>query len=770
MARAELDALHGRLHCGARRAALARERHQRCRIPQGRAVVFAADQVRLRSRRQRLERGRENAFGACAVARHGERRGNLRLGDRRGQRIELGIGDVAKIADRGGAISRQHVERIGEIGAAVLAHVRGVGDRVAQPVERELEGCLRHRDLAFARAGEEVRHVGIEPDVIPADAPQAERAVRILPRQQRLDRLAQLLIGGRIGRDRRVLGKIAQIEKRQRAARDLFRAAERITVERGEQPRRIERRQRADRERYRAGTRHEIGEHVARDREAFALGQWLDRPARHDASGRAHRERVTALQGKAARAADADPHRAVAGGRGGERHIGGATLLRAQGELQVRRGRKRVGARHHDGVVAGRPFDIVEVEMHRRAVARQQEARQRRRQHHRIAHGDIGRAVADLTFAPADRHHAHSAGKVGDVEGNVRRAVGADLHDPRIKRHRRSCRRASLQLGALIAAAADLAARALHAVDQLTVEVADLRRERMLPEIIVIGRRRLVVGEIEDADIDRGDDHARLFAGRHARDLDRNMQGRVRPNERRRLDLDIERLCRAIDREPLHADGAPRHALRRRVERTTQGRDQIGAGAPVAADRQLQLRDALRHVARLRREQAIANHVERQPPRVARGNRDRHRVARRIVALVESDLEHVRRVGIGLDIVTGVEQDRGQRPVRIGGRDFEPVAAEIHRQRNARRAVDGRVDRAVGDAFGRLDRLVIPAPVALIELIMRLDTQQFVMQAALSRGAAIGRDHDHVERCVRTVGERAAGEERLYADHVGSSA
>ena len=57
-----------------------------------------------------------------------------------------------------------------------------------------------------------------------------------------------------------------------------------------------------------------------------------------------------------------------------------------------------------------------------------------------------------------------------------------------------------------------------------------------------------------------------------------------------------------------------------------------------------------------------------------------------IVALVERDLEHVGRVGVGLDIPAGVERDRGQRTVRIGGRDFEPVAAEIHRQRNARRA------------------------------------------------------------------------------------
>ena len=196
-----VDALHRGLHGGARRAAFARERHQSGGVPQGRAVVFTARRVGLCGRRQRFERRRIDALGAGAVARHGERRGDLRLRDRRRQRIELGVGDVAKIADRSRAVARQHIERIGDIDAAVLARVGGVGDGVAQPVEREPEGRLRHRDLAFARAGEEVGHVGIEPDVVAADAPQAERAVGILPRQQRLDRLAQLLLRGRIGRD-----------------------------------------------------------------------------------------------------------------------------------------------------------------------------------------------------------------------------------------------------------------------------------------------------------------------------------------------------------------------------------------------------------------------------------------------------------------------------------------------------------------------------------------------------------------------------------------
>jgi hypothetical protein len=295
--------------------------------------------------------------------------------------------------------------------------------------------------------------------------------------------------------------------------------------------------------------------------------------------------------------------------------------------------------------------------MHGRAVAREQEARQGRRQDDRVTHRHVGGGMANFALAPRDRHDANRAGKVADVERHLGIAVGADFHDAGIERDRRSGGRTSLQLRALIAAAADLSASALHTVDQLAVEVADLGRERLLAEIVIVRRRRLVVGQIEDADIDGGDDDACLLAGGEAPNLDRYVQARVRSDQCRRLEIDAERLSAAVDREPLHADGAARHALGRRVERPAQGRDEIRAGAPIAADGKLYLRRALRHVGRLRRQQPVADHIERQPPGRPRGHRDRHRVARRIVALVERDFEHVGRIGIGLDIETGVERN-----------------------------------------------------------------------------------------------------------------
>ncbi len=164
-----------------------------------------------------------------------------------------------------------------------------------------------------------------------------------------------------------------------------------------------------------------------------------------------------------------------------------------------------------------------------------------------------------------------------------------DRDDAGIERERRLGRRAALQVRPPpIAAGADLAARALHAVDQLAVEIADLGRELALAEIIVVRRRRLVVGEIENADIDGGDDDARLLAGEPV-DLDRHAQRRVRPHELR------QPACRAPASWPLrsienHCTPMARPGMRSpRVERTPQRRDHIGAVAPVASDRDADL-------------------------------------------------------------------------------------------------------------------------------------------------------------------------------------
>ena len=147
-------------------------------------------------------------------------------------------------------------------------------------------------------------------------------------------------------------------------------------------------------------------------------------------------------------------------------------------------------------------------------IAGQQKARQCRRQHHRITHRDIDRRTAELGCTPGDRHHSRSASEFRNVKADLSRAVCCHRDDAGIERERLLRRRAALQLrSGRIAAGPELAARPLHAVDQLSVKVSDFRRHTTLTEIVVVGRGRLVVGEIEDADVNRGNDDLGVFAG-----------------------------------------------------------------------------------------------------------------------------------------------------------------------------------------------------------------------------------------------------------------
>ena len=52
----------------------------------------------------------------------------------------------------------------------------------------------------------------------------------------------------------------------------------------------------------------------------------------------------------------------------------------------------------------------------RAAVAGEQEARQRRGEHDRIAHDHVAGRLADLVLRPGDRHDARRAGKGRNVE------------------------------------------------------------------------------------------------------------------------------------------------------------------------------------------------------------------------------------------------------------------------------------------------------------------------------------------------------------------
>ena len=406
--------------------------------------------------------------------------------------------------------------------------------------------------------------------------------------------------------------EVVDIEQRHRAAGDLLGAAVRIAVQRLQDGRGIERGREADRDRCAAGSGHEIREHVRGQRQALALRQRADRAARQDLRRRLDVERIVPRQGQAIRALDVDVDIGGAGAAGIERQRQRGALLRGE----PHRGRRVTGHLYRprgldgDGEVTGCAFDIVDVEAHGALVAVEQEARQSRGQHHGIAHGDIGRGAAELGGRPGHRHHPRGAGELRNVKADFGRAVRTDRDDAGVKRQRLLRRRAAGQLRTRVAAGFDLATRALHAVDQLAVEVAHFGGEAALAEIEIVRRRRLVVGEIEDADIDGGDDDLGVLAGIETADLHRNLQRAAGTHQRRRRKIDAQRARLLVDAEPFQADRAARHALGGRIERTAQGRQHIGAGAPVLADGNLDLVGALLDVDALRRQQPVAQHVD----------------------------------------------------------------------------------------------------------------------------------------------------------------
>ena len=207
-----------------------------------------------------------------------------------------------------------------------------------------------------------------------------------------------------------------------------------------------------------------------------------------------------------------------------------------------------------------------------------------------------------------------------------------------------------------VAAGPDLAARTLHPVDQLAVKIADVGGEPALTEIIVVGRRRLVVGQVEDADVDRGDDDPRILAGSETANFHRDRAADC-------SDAAAPASCissasvRALRLIENHCTPMARPGMRsaRGIERPAKRRDHIGAAAPVVADRDAQPRRARRHVLRDRGDQAVADDVERDLAGGARGHRDRHAFAGHVFRLVECDFQQVRRVRARLRIPAGIE-------------------------------------------------------------------------------------------------------------------
>ena len=100
----------------------------------------------------------------------------------------------------------------------------------------------------------------------------------------------------------------------------------------------------------------------------------------------------------------------------------------------------------------------------------------------------------------------------------------AILTMPEEQRQRLLGRRRRVEGGTAVAARAELAALALHAVDQHAIDVAQFRGEPLLVEVVVLGRRRIVARQVQDADVDSRNRDEGLLVGGQIVELDRNVR------------------------------------------------------------------------------------------------------------------------------------------------------------------------------------------------------------------------------------------------------
>ncbi len=212
-----------------------------------------------------------------------------------------------------------------------------------------------------------------------------------MPCQQPVDGILDALIDLRVHGEMGACRQIVDVKQRHGTAGDLLRASMGIAIERLQDGRGVQRRRHADGQRDAAGTLHQIREHIGCQGQALALGQGPDRAARQDLRRRLDVERVVPRQRQPVRSLDIDieVRRSGAAGIERQRHRGsllGCEFYSGGGIAGDLHGTRRLDI---DGVIAGRTFDVVQVKTHGAVVAIEQEARQRRRQHHGIAHRDI---------------------------------------------------------------------------------------------------------------------------------------------------------------------------------------------------------------------------------------------------------------------------------------------------------------------------------------------------------------------------------------------
>ncbi len=217
------------------------EREHSRGVAQPRAIIGPRAAVALGV--QSLERHAESGARARLVAKHREPSRKLGLGKGTREGVELGVREIAQIADNRPPVARKNIERIGDRRGIVLARLGSVDDLVAQPVERLLEGLARDGEIALPRARQKVGDEGVEPGVlsIAVGAPHAERAARALPTELALDRLFDPSIEIRIDAEMLDRREAIDVEQRHGDADRLLRTSIWVALQGRQQRRRVER-------------------------------------------------------------------------------------------------------------------------------------------------------------------------------------------------------------------------------------------------------------------------------------------------------------------------------------------------------------------------------------------------------------------------------------------------------------------------------------------------------------------------------------------------
>ena len=329
--------------------------------------------------------------------------------------------------------------------------------------------------------------------------------------------------------------------------------------------------------------------------------------------------------------------------------------------------------------------------------------------------------MADPSRGPGHGHQPNGAVEVRDGDLDQGLAPVVEPHHPGEEGHQLLRRGRGQQLGeAAVAAGAHHAGGALHPVDQLAVEVANLQAQAALAEIPLIRFRGLIGGDVQDTLVHRGQGDEGLGPGLQVGDghLDRHGPAGTDAG----LDRQVHRQAPVlrVHPGPGEADGAPRHPAGREVHGPVEDRAHIGTGPPVGGDRQVQGGAAGRNSHGLHGDQPIVDHHHQGQPRLGRlvartltgFDMDPRPLTDPVGRLVERQLELVRGVRcLGGHVPAGLEAQAGGQQA-IGG-EAQPVGTPLDRGLDPPGGRGIQVEGAARHPLGPLDRLVVVAAAVL---------------------------------------------------------